>query len=320
MLARIVLAAAVLVAALPAQVTSSVRAGTDYGVVASQTFAVIPNGTPTTRPTTVHASAPAAQAEATIKPLPTGFRLVDAGSATRNLWAAGIAATAPDTTNRGPHDLLWTLGGQGAGAIVLDLWAFGGLGTNEVLTCAVDVGDDGTIEFLRRGPWFDRVELPVTVTGPLPIRVRTEGFAVPPYSGANSGYRLELTARFARVVVPVTFTPYGPSCGATLSGSESRTTIDHRLRFDVNNALPNAPVLLVIGGRRIAIPIGTSGCTLLTEPFAWQLVIAGATGAATLPLTVEAFNGSARVQAFPFDPANPTAFRGAHGLELVFAD
>jgi hypothetical protein len=64
---------------------------------------------------------------------------------------------------------------------------------------------------------------------------------------------------------PVTATPYGPSCGPTLSADVSQTGNTHRIAFTVSQAAPNSVVILWIGTDEYDVLFPDFGCTVLTS-------------------------------------------------------
>lgn len=301
-----------------AQVTADLRTATDYGTFAGPVRQFLPAGTQIATPRTVTASEPGGSASAVLTPGVLGFTLRDSASTLRSPGSGGSAGTASQAP--GPHDLMWTVSGRGGGTLDVDISMWGGLADYSRCRLWIDVGDDGTFEVARSGIAFDSLSIPIVVDGSVPIRVRTDAVAAALALWRSDSYFIDLTLGFTPAVVPVAATAYGPSCGATLAASEVLGPAHHDLRFDVAGGYAGGAALLVFGARRASIPIGNSGCLVLTDPLNGVILPSDGNGDSSLRLVIGALRATVRIQAFPFDPTSTSAFTASRGLELVFAD
>lgn len=109
---------------------------------------------------------------------------------------------------------------------------------------------------------------------------------------------------------------YGPECDAKLIGGWSRQNRTDTYEFEVSNA-PNTPfVFLLLGTRRLALPLPPSNCQLLTDfPIGIPLMIKD--GRAVVSLKAPALVGVLNAQVLGSERPLPNVFwRTSNGVQF----
>ncbi len=81
-------------------------------------------------------------------------------------------------------------------------------------------------------------------------------------------------------------TPYGSPCGPRLEGTDAIVGGNHRIRLQVRSATPNAPLALALGAQTASLPLPSSPCLLLVQPFAFASLNADGAGNAELTIPI----------------------------------
>lgn len=112
-----------------------------------------------------------------------------------------------------------------------------------------------------------RVEVPVLLTqSPLDLRVRSSGVAASSHI-ASAGYEGLIQIYVAPLRRSCTISPYGVGCAGSGIFSASETLLGNvQLAAGPLFTPPNTPGLLLLGSKRISVPIPGTQCLLLTDP------------------------------------------------------
>lgn len=117
-----------------------------------------------------------------------------------------------------------------------------------------------------------------------------------------------------------TVTPYGQGCGLVATGRVEPNGNTFRFFYNISNATPSTPVLLIVGVNETAVPINFGhNCLLLTELGFTQAHRTDANGSYTWSHALSAqFRGWARIQfaEATFDAQNNLVIRMTNGLYM----
>lgn len=119
----------------------------------------------------------------------------------------------------------------------------------------------------------------------------------------------------AQVIDEARFTPYGDACGPQIAGSDSILRSGHHLTFQVTGATPGAAVALVVGTRRVDLPLPGTACRLRALPTIILSGRAGLDGSAAFTFAAPGWlEGRVFTQALSAD----RSLQASPGLEVLF--
>jgi len=220
----------------------------------------------------------------------------------------------------GPNETLWVIQSptQVSGTLLVDGSLTTPFGTPTLIGAAsIDVGDDGTVEWdLNSGA---PLQLPLTFTGPLTIRVLTETDSIG--SITNLAVGLEFLVDAAQV-------SYGSGCGAPLTLASNAPVLGANWLLTTSNIDAISPVAVTfVGDRGPAVPYTLLG---LAAPgcFAHLSSIVGSVSAVnsqgTSAASVAVPNVAALIgfrlsaQSVCLTTANAAGLHSSNGVEATF--
>ena len=236
----------------------------------------IPARTAITAPIAVQAQAGGGMASTAIAPMrqnDRGVVVVEKALAANASSRGSVVAGTTDSTelrNAQPsaHSLLLRLVAPRQeplrGALVVKRSGLADAGARA--GAAVDIGDDGSNEFtqLVDGRPHEQ-KFRINAAAGVSVKITTSGLAQIGSQG-RSGYMLELAVEFVEDDQGCTFTPYGPSCGPRLVGSDDVVGRLHSFTFEQSGAFPSSPGVLMLGLRAAQGRIPGTPCALLVDP------------------------------------------------------
>lgn len=238
---------------------------------------LIPARTAIAAPMSVQAQAGGGMASTAITPMrqhDRGVVVVEKAVAANSTSRGSVVAGTTDSTelrNAQPsaHSLLLRLVPPRQeplrGALVVKLTGLADAGARA--GAAVDIGDDGSNEFtqLVDGRPHEQKFRINAAAGGVSVKITTSGL-VQIGSQGRTGYALELAVEFVEDDPGCTFTPYGPSCGPRLVGSDEVVGRLHSFTFEQSGAFPSSPGVLMLGLRPAQGRIPGTQCALLVDP------------------------------------------------------
>lgn len=232
----------------------------------------------------IHATAEAATASLGVGPgaTPDSFVLSAGGTAGATTLVRGEAGTTTSSMNtvptQGPVAFLLSHRGPARRIRV----AMGGDSTGGgMASLAVDVGDDGSVEFRQAvdgSPHaFDFV---LGGAGATSAKLVVNAHAVLAANSLRAGYQLDaLFSSEAPGEQPCQFTAYGQGCdGLGLGGTDRIVGQTHAIELNVRGAFPNGPVVLMFGERPLDVLIPGYRCSLYVNPLVSLPIQADAQG------------------------------------------
>lgn len=201
--------------------------------------------------------------------LPQTFVFAAAGQANANGTTRGEAGSTSEPANvpppQGPVSFLvaWT------GPVRRMQLAMGGNANDGgSAVVALDVGDDGSVEFRRAADGsahtFDFV---LGGSGASRAKLVLDTHALPT-TPSRAAYQLDVTLDTAVPdEQPCRFASYGQGCdGLGLGGTDRILGQTHNIELNVRGGYPNMPIVLLFGDRPVAFPIpGHAPCHLLVN-------------------------------------------------------
>ncbi len=180
----------------------------------------------------------------------------------------------------------------------------------------VDIGNDNKVEFQQSAGSLVEKEF-IAVAGPSGLQIRIGTDAGASFRGKQlASYESGLIV----IVMPqpsCTYTSYGTSCGAKLSGSSISTPGGALIIHDVSAAPPASPGGVFLGAKKTALKIPGTACSLYTQPILFMPFFVSGTGKAHIVL------GAGPVEPFTFYSQvivlGRTSFKlsASNGLEAV---
>ncbi len=199
-----------------------------------------------------------------------------------------IAATSAGTGAPSPHSWVWSLPGPRVGSIEIDASAFKSpSATNSI---AIDVGTDGSQEFVATGAFGSTASLPVNQQSGLTVRITIDASVSATPSPAPLSHYVSQSVSIAFRAVgglePASFGPigwwFGP-CGIRLFCTDFPSATHHQPTFIAEGAPPGVQSWLLFGVQALQPPVvipNSPGCELELVPIA------------ILPGTVDALGGA----------------------------
>lgn len=182
-------------------------------------------------------------------------------------------------------------------------------------TLRVDLGDDGSEEFVRSASQGDLEQHFAATTLPPGLRVKVTGvasgaLAVMGTLGIRAWIELEFVPRMQMV-------PYGAACDHTLTGSYMNTPTTDTFGFRVTNGPPSMPGVLVVGDTAVDLPLPGTSCRLRAAPLVLIPIGIDANGSSYVEFTIPHIPGlNVFTQAIaPSSPALPV-LKTSNGLEI----
>lgn len=213
---------------------------------------------------------------------PDSFVLTAGGTAGATAIVRGEAGTttAPMNTvpSQGPVAFLLSYRGPARRIRV----AMGGDSTGGgMASLAVDVGDDGSVEFRQAVDGAPHgFDFLLGGDGATRAKLVVNAHAVPGTNSSRAAYQLDaLFSSEAPGEQPCQFTNYGQGCdGLGLGGTDRIVGQTHNIELNVRGAFPNAPVILMFGERPLDVPIPGYRCSLYVNPLVSLPIQADAQG------------------------------------------
>jgi len=233
----------------------------------------IPSRTPITAPVRIQATVLGASANLGVGPgpRPQTFVLSATGQATANATNRGEAGSTSQPTNvpppQGPVSFL--LGWSGP-VRRIQLAMDGNANDGGAASVAVDVGDDGSVEFRQAvdgsAHTFDFL---LGGLGATTAKLVLSTHALPVPASPRAAYQLDVIVdTSAAGEPPCRFAAYGQGCdGLGLSGVDRIIGVTHNIELSVRGGYPNLPVVLMFAARAADFPVpGFPPCRLLVNP------------------------------------------------------
>lgn len=235
---------------------------------------------------------------------------------------SGTSASATaNGANWGGHSLLATFTSPTAIRGELQLSFRADTDTTGTVGAALDIGNDGTVEFSASSGGSFTFPISLAANTPLVCRL-TNQCEVTGTGNVNDFQYCWTELYFAFVEAQNTtcaFNNYGAGCGgATAAGADVTVGSQRVVTFVVNGAFPNMPVINAIGDQQLNVPL-LAGCNLLCNAIDVSLMQADATGTAvesyTMPLTMA---GRSFHQFLPIDiVGNTLVVRTTNGIDFA---
>jgi len=194
------------------------------------------------------------------------------------------------------------------------------VGSNGHADCKIDIDNDGTFEVSQSAAQNFSFPYTMGASGSVDVLVSNECRSDGDGQGTNVYTWTELYVSFQPdQTASCSFTNYGQGCaGAQLAGNEVVVGNTRNVFFLGTGCYANSPVIVAIGSQQLAIPL-LSGCSLLSNADALQLITADGSGNATaswtMPVTV---TGTTYVQFLPIaNVGGLLAIRASNGVNLT---
>lgn len=199
------------------------------------------------------------------------FVLAASGQASANATTRGEAGTTTQPANvpppPGPVSFLLAWRGD----VRRVQLAMGGNATDGgAASVAVDVGDDGSVEFRQSVDGSPHTfDFALGGLGAVVAKIVVNTHAQPQAAAPRAAYQLDVSIdTSAAGEQPCRFANYGQGCGGLgLGGSDRIVGLTHNIELNVRGGYPNLPVVLMFGERALNVPIpGFAPCLLLLNP------------------------------------------------------
>lgn len=223
----------------------------------------------------------------------------------------------------GAHAVIATFGAApGTPGNIVISWRnnLAAVGANGYADCRIDIDNNGTFEVSQNAAQNFSFPHTMGTSGQVDVLVSNECRSDGDGQGTNVYTWTELYVSFQPdQTAACSFTNYGQGCaGAQLAGNELVVGNARTVFFLGTGCFASSPVIVAIGSQQLAIPL-LSGCSLLSNADALQLVVADGSGNATTSWTMATtVTGTTYVQFLPIaDVGGLLAIRASNGVNLT---
>jgi hypothetical protein len=263
------------------------REGTGLDFKSWPAATILPANTPATLPAASGNGSAATTVTWSVSPVGVSTCEVSeqgGGTASAPITAGTTDSPTVAALQQGAHELRLVLRGAPGLRGKIEAWASGIAGLGAIVTLALDIGDDSSIDFtvgtangffgLGRQQWDRGLD----ASGILRLRIVTSAdLRIPALWTAT--YKADIGVRFT----PGAFCdigPYGQSCGAVLVGYDDVAATGRKIGFQLIAGPASSSAVLVLGLQRVLIALPGTACQLLADPLVLIPFTTDATGSA----------------------------------------